>query len=123
MQTLKVGRQTAEIEVEGRTFRLKEHTAAQVDHFQELLTAMFAAPPAEEGAEGLTPAERALAALLAFLLGKDLAGETPDADWLLANVTTRMALQIVDAQTGLNSYEEILGNLMSRSKPAASQKN
>lgn len=165
MKTLQVGRQKAEIKIEGRTFSLKEHTAKQADKFQALLTRLFSAdgtPLQQErdalqqevtDAQGLpdvpetvvdvlyrcgkaleaswqrerlpdspgrTPGEQALVDLAQYILGKDQDGNEPEAEWILEELSTRAALELVDAQHELNSYDNILGKLTRRNKtPAA----
>lgn len=112
---LQINFQTSTVELDGVTYTLREHTAAQADTFQRLLNAVMSA---EHREAGKTP-EQALGELLAFLLHPQNGAETPSASDLAANVSTRMALAIVDEQSRLNSYEEILGNLLRRGTPAA----
>ena len=122
---LKVSLRESTVEIDGQTYTLREHTAAQAELFQAHLDALFSSGTTEglSAEERTSRGEAALANLLAYLLHPQTGEALPAREVLLANVSTRMALQLVDEQARLNSYDDILGNLIRRSGATAAKSN
>lgn len=112
---LQIALQTSTVELDGVAYTLREHTAAQVEEFLRRWNVIF--DPDKRGDKSV---EVALAELLAFILHPPDGAQVPPVDDLVAAVSTRMALAIIDEQARLNSYDDILGNLLRRgTMPAA----